>query len=75
MADSEFTKQVTAQARRVARAELDLRRARRLVVDLESKLAESKRQLRLLVQSTEPYTPPATGESAAAQQRVEEREP
>jgi hypothetical protein len=75
MADSEFTKQVTAQARRVARAELDLRRARKLVGDLETKLAESKRQLRLLVQSTEPYVPPAPGAAADTQQRIEESEP
>jgi hypothetical protein len=75
MADSEFTKQVTAQARRVARAEFDLRRARKLVSDLEVKLAESKRQLRLLVQSTEPYTPPAAGSASAAQERIEGPQP
>lgn len=73
--DSEFTKQVTAQARRVARAEIDLRRARKLVADLEVKLAETRRQLRLLVQSTEPYTPPAAASTTPAQERIEELEP
>jgi len=74
MPEQSFAAQVTAAARIVARIELKLRSARRRLAELEDQLRESKRQLRLLVQSTEPYIPPTPDETRDAQRRAQEHE-
>jgi len=64
MPDSDFVRQVSLAARIVARVELRLRKQRARVVTLEGELREAKRQLRLLAQATEPYTPATPAETA-----------
>lgn len=73
MPETSFSQQLTAAARVVARIEIRLRTARARLSALEDQLRESKRQLRLLVQAMEPYTPPSTEAISQAADAAAER--
>lgn len=74
MPQQNFSAELLAAARAVARIEVRLRAARSRLAELEGQHSECKRLLRLLVQSTEPYTPPTADELRDAQQRAPENE-
>lgn len=73
MPDLSFAQQITAAARVVARLELKRRKYRQHLADLDAEYREAQRQLRLLVQSTEPYTPPTAESIATATSLLDER--
>lgn len=66
MADSDFGKAITQAARKVARIEQKRRQFRKHLADLDLEYQLAQRELRLLVASVEPYTPPTAEETRAA---------
>lgn len=71
MPEPTFPQQVRNAARDIARLEMRRRRARKLLEQLDLDYRRAQQTLRLLVQSLEPYSPPAPGSADAAQERID----
>lgn len=72
MADVTFPTRLRDAARQIARLEMRRRALRKRLTELDAEYHQAQTQLKLLVQSFEPYAPPAPGESAARQAALDD---
>lgn len=71
MESNDFGKQITQAARAVARIEHKRRQFRKHLAELDDAYSAAQRELRLLVQSVQPYTPSAPADAREANDAID----